>query len=260
MILPSDDDSRRPDDPGKPPGKKGHGKGKGDQPHGHGDQLPGEPHDDEDDEDFDETGIFDVSDDGPSIFDDPPPGMAAPGSGIHAPAPPGWREELREELDECLDELAEIEDPSQDFDPPDAPDLYTFYGELAALRTELRRGFRRSAETADKLGHVLGTLPSQDNLPRPLALAIIAMADRMADAAPGEILTAALDGLLAAAGIERIPTVGRKFNPAAMTMVASVPAPKGTRPGIVVAESVPGYRSPGGVLRPASVTVASAAP
>ena len=158
MILPSDDDSRKPGDdeppwggqPGDP--KRPH---KGDDASPADDDEEEDDDEDDDDEEFDDSILFQDDEPDAASF---PGDMTAEGSGIKAPAPPGWREELREELDECIDELAEIEDPSQDFDPPDPPDLFTFYGELAALRNELRRAFRRSAETAEKFGGALQSL------------------------------------------------------------------------------------------------------
>src|SRR6187397_802862 len=40
-------------------------------------------------------------------------------------AGPGWREELVRELAEGLADLHEIEDPDEEYDPPEPPDLYT---------------------------------------------------------------------------------------------------------------------------------------
>jgi molecular chaperone GrpE len=181
-------------------------------------------------------------------------------SGIKAPAPPGWREDLRDELDDALDELAEIEDPTQDFDPPDPPDLFTFYGELAAIRNELRRAFRRSSETAEKFGGALQALSSGPQTPinnRSLGLALVALADRIAEA-PAPV-AAALQTALRAAGVEVIETIGKPFDPSTMSMVATTPPPRGTKSGTVLAESVRGYRNQDGILRPASVTVADPA-
>ena len=250
MILPSDDDARKPgrgdpdpsrNDPSpeskRPQDDSGHGPASSnDNDDGFG--MP----DDQDDSSFHDDGTLPLS------------------SGIKAPAPPGWREDLRDELDDALDELAEIEDPTQDFDPPDPPDLFTFYGELAAIRNELRRAFRRSSETAEKFGGALLALSSGPQTPinnRSLGLALVALADRIAEA-PAPV-AAALQTALRAAGVEVIETIGKPFDPGTMSMVATAPPPRGTKSGTVLAESVRGYRNKDGILRPASVTVADPA-
>lgn len=248
MILPSDDDARKP--------------GRGDPDPSRNDPSPeskrpqddagnGPPSPTESDDGFD----LDDDQDDPAFHDDSQLPLS---SGIKAPAPPGWREDLRDELDDALDELAEIEDPTQDFDPPDPPDLFTFYGELAALRNELRRAFRRSSETAEKFGGALQALaagPHSHSSNRALGLALVALADRIAEA-PTPV-AAALQTALRAAGIEVIETIGKPFDPSSMSMVATASPPKGTKSGTVLAESVRGYRNHDGVLRPASVTVAA---
>ena len=248
MILPSDDDARKP--------------GRGDPDPSWNDPSPESkrPQDDtghnppSSEENDDGFSMADDQDD-PSFHDD---GTLPLSSGIKAPAPPGWREDLRDELDDALDELAEIEAPTQDFDPPDPPDLFTFYGELAAIRNELRRAFRRSSETAEKFGGALQALSSGPQTPinnRSLGLALVALADRIAEAPPP--VAAALQTALRAAGVAAIETIGKPFDPTTMSMVATAPPPSGTKSGTVLAESVRGYRNQDGVLRPASVTVAT---
>jgi molecular chaperone GrpE len=250
VILPSDDDARKP--------------GRGDPDPSRNDPSPeskrpqdetghGPPSSSENDDGF---SMADEEDDS-SFYDD---GAVPASSGIKAPAPPGWREDLRDELDDALDELSEIEDPTQDFDPPDPPDLFTFYGELAAIRNELRRAFRRSAETAEKFGGALQALAAGPQTPisnRSLGIALVALADRIAEA-PAPV-AAALQTALQAAGVVAIETIGKPFDPSTMSMVATAPPPRGTKPGTVLAESVRGYRNHDGILRPASVTVAAPA-
>ncbi len=249
MILPSDDDARKP--------------GRGDSDPSWNDPSPESkrPQDENGDglaADSGDHDGFEMGDDPEeSGFDDD--GSLPMNSGIKAPAPPGWREDLRDELDEALEELAEIEDPAQDFDPPDPPDLFTFYGELAALRNELRRAFRRSSETAEKFGGALQSLAAGTQHPaasRPLGLALIALADRIG-AAPVPVASA-LQTTLRAAGIEVIETIGLPFDPDTMTMVCTAPAASEDKAGTVIAESLRGYRNRDGILRPASVTVAAA--
>jgi molecular chaperone GrpE len=252
VILPSDDDARKP--------------GRGDPDPSRNDPSP-EPKRPQDDTGHgplsskDNDDGFDMADDqdDPSFHDD---GTLPLSSGIKAPAPPGWREDLRDELDDALDELAEIEDPTQDFDPPDPPDLFTFYGELAALRNELRRAFRRSSETAEKFGGALQALASGPQTPinnRSLGLALVSLADRIAEAPTRAPVAAALQTALQAAGVEVIETIGKPFDPSIMSMVATASPPRGTKSGTVLAESVRGYRNRDGILRPASVTVAAPA-
>jgi hypothetical protein len=106
MILPSDDDPRKDDD-ARPPDE-------GD------DKLP-----------------WENEPDPPGFFDEDPSDDPATGT-VHKPAPPGWREDLREDLADALAELKEIEDPAEEFDPPEPPDLYTFYSELVTMRNDLR--------------------------------------------------------------------------------------------------------------------------
>ena len=74
----------------------------------------------------------------PGFFGEEEAGIEPAAGAVHNPAPPGWREDLREDLEDALAELKQIEDPAQDFDPPEPPDLFTFYGELVAMRNEMR--------------------------------------------------------------------------------------------------------------------------
>ena len=50
-----------------------------------------------------------------------------------------WRELLKGELVSAVDDLENFPDPDTDFDPPDPPDLFSFYSELLAMRQELRK-------------------------------------------------------------------------------------------------------------------------
>ena len=51
--------------------------------------------------------------------------------------PHEWRELLKSELVRAVDDLENFPDPDTEFDPPDPPDLYSFYSELIALREDL---------------------------------------------------------------------------------------------------------------------------
>ena len=48
-----------------------------------------------------------------------------------------WRELLKSELISCVEDLENFPDPEIDFDPPDPPDLFSFYSQLIALREEI---------------------------------------------------------------------------------------------------------------------------
>jgi hypothetical protein len=137
MILPSDDNSTPEKKPGKP--KSGSGNP---SPGQDDDDLPANLHwnpgeifassyssntdEDEDDNLFDSTYEIDSS----------------------LISPEEWREQLREELIGAIEDLKNFPDPDTDFDPPDPPDLYSFYSELLAMRKELRKAH---GETLKKL-------------------------------------------------------------------------------------------------------------
>ncbi|HWB04369.1 MAG TPA: nucleotide exchange factor GrpE [Verrucomicrobiales bacterium] len=214
MILPSEDDSRKPGDP-KPPGSSG------DQPdapweesHMHGFS------DEEDEEDADPYGD---------------------GQKVESPAPPGWREELKEALLEAVDDLREIEDPAEEFDPPEPPDLFTFYGELVAMRNELRRGMRRPPEK---------TGAADPDKTQPAVMALIYLHDRVA--AGEKKVASLLESAMQQAGLQRIKTEDAGFD--AATMIADGPAPAtGAK---VRRELEAGFLWNGQVLRPARVVIA----
>jgi molecular chaperone GrpE (heat shock protein) len=104
-----------------------------------------------------------------------------------------WKEELRQQFEswlESIEEAPEIEER------PEAPDLYSLYEELTALRSETRKGNRKSAEVfsrfSDSLGHFqeeIGQLSGQLNriesagnesaMPRSHFLALVEILDRM---------------------------------------------------------------------------------
>lgn len=242
MILPSDDDprSRRDDDPEPPP------------PFGDSGHIPpwldplAEDDDDDDDDDGDEEDEDGDDEDEPAtdsggeIFgfgngmqdddeDGPFEGAHFSEADIQSPAAPGWRSELRDELIAAINDLRDIEDPTQDFDPPDPPDLFTFFGEMAALRHELRRSARRSNEgieaTGDTLrrlthgvndivramGHATTGGPAEGSR-GVLEQAVIDLHDQVnavvqsrSRTVDREALATTMDALLAATGITRIP-------------------------------------------------------
>jgi hypothetical protein len=213
MILPSDEDSRKPGD-AKPQG------GSGEDP-----ALPWDEDippgfsvgDDDDDEDSDPYG------DSPKV---------------ESPAPPGWREELKEALLEAIDDLREIEDPAEDFDPPEPPDLFTFYGELVAMRHEMRKNARRPAEPVRKA--------EPEGFP-PAVMALVYLYDRIGSSS--KKVLPLLESALQQAGLRRIDTDGAVFDAASMVTDGAAPAP-GAK---VTRELEAGFVWNGLVLRPARV-------
>ncbi len=220
MILPSDEDSRKPRDT-DPPGKDPD------------DALP----------------WSDDDDDPPGFFDDD--GEDAPVDAtnqVQAPAPPGWREDLKEDLDDAIAELKEIEDPAEEFDPPEPPDLFTFYGELVALRNEMRRASRKATEVFQQMG--AGKLkPEVSAAGKSLAEALVHHFDVLQAAEKG--LLPPLAPVMKLAGLQRVKTKGADFDPATMT------TPQKAGAGAKVAhELVSGWIWNGTLLRPAEVTIA----
>jgi molecular chaperone GrpE len=105
-----------------------------------------------------------------------------------------WKEELRRQFELWLESLEDIPETRE---LPDAPDLYSLYEELAALRNETRKGNRKSAEVfgqvSESLSHVeteikrlrehLSRTDSASGdravLPRSYLLALVEMLDRI---------------------------------------------------------------------------------
>ena len=220
MILPSDEDSRKPGDSDPP------------------------------DKDPDDVLPWDSgADDPPGFFGDEEDDEPGDTSGaVQSPAPPGWREDLKEDLDDAIAELKEIEDPSEDFDPPEPPDLFTFYGELVALRNEMRRASRKATEVFQQMG--AGKLkPEVSASGKALAEALVHHFDVLQAAEKG--LLPPLAPVMKLAGLQRVKTKGADFDPATMT------TPQKAGAGAKVAhELVSGWLWNGTLLRPAEVTLA----
>ena len=220
MILPSDDDSRKPGD-SDPSGQDPD------------DALPWEA----------------GADDPPGFFgDDEEEEPGDPSGKVQSPAPPGWREDLKEDLDDAIAELKEIEDPSEDFDPPEPPDLFTFYGELVALRSEMRRASRKTTEA---LQQVTGFKPppAAAATGQQLAAALVNLHDHIEAMEKG--LLPQLTPLLKLTGLQRVKTKGADFDPATMT----TGDPSATT-GKVTREIQSGWLLNGVLVRPAKVTIA----
>ncbi|HEX2750216.1 MAG TPA: nucleotide exchange factor GrpE [Verrucomicrobiales bacterium] len=222
MILPSDEDSRNPGD-ARPSGGSG--------------------------EDNPAPMPWDA--DSPSGFDDDDEEESSDpygdGQKVESPAPPGWREDLKEALLEAVDDLREIEDPAEDFDPPEPPDLFTFYGELVAMRNEMRRNARRQAEASRKADPGKAAEPDPDNT-QPV-LALIYLFDRIA-AGEKKVLPL-LDSAMKQAGLQRIRTKGAAFDAATMVTDGAAPAADAK----VSSELEAGFLWKGQVLRPARVAI-----
>lgn len=211
MILPSDEDSRNEDE--------ARSKDEGD------DKLPWES-------EPDPPGFF-----GEEESDDPPTGS------VHNPAPPGWRQDLKEDLADALTELKEIEDPAEDFDPPEPPDLFTFYGELVAMRNEMRN---LGGAVAQAIPGVGGGLP---NGGQEVVAALVRAWDDLEEKAKEHLPL--LAPAMKAAGLVRIKVkAGGVFDPASMTTDDKA------RTGSKVAREVfSGWIWNGAVVRPAHVAL-----
>ena len=107
-----------------------------------------------------------------------------------------WKDVLRENFEEWLQSLEEIPEPAdEEADRADAPDLYSFYEQLAAGNAEARKSNRRTAEAFSQWGETLSKFDgdlrllrehlarqpaaSDDTLPRPWCLALVEMLDRL---------------------------------------------------------------------------------
>jgi hypothetical protein len=120
------------------------------------------------------------------------PEPTAPGG--DTPELDAWKRRLREQFEswlESVDQRSEIEEQT------DAPDLYSLYEELTALRNETRKGNRKSAEVFGRFGEGLGHFEDEIRrlgeqlsrlesargekqvLPRSYFLSLVEMVDRM---------------------------------------------------------------------------------
>jgi len=257
MILPSDSDlppdrneGQSPNDPGEIPWWEDPGLSDEDGTGGK-----------ESTKDEEEDSPFDDEDDDGEL----PPQLASI-------AGPGWRKELVMEILESLRDLEAIEDPDDEFAPPEPPDLYTFFGELAALRTELRHQGQRSNDSLNQLDKTLAPLLKNAAKPGkrgetasvaggPYAwsaearLALISLWDLLPQATAAAAYEASFAPLLTAAGMVRVTTAAQPFDPATMTRTGTVPATKKHPAGHVVSETSTGFLYGGNLLRPAGVVV-----
>jgi molecular chaperone GrpE (heat shock protein) len=105
-----------------------------------------------------------------------------------------WKQQLRQQFEswlESLEHMPEIEEHT------DAPDLYSLYEELTALRNETRKGNRKSAEVFSQFGESVDRFQDEISrlreqlsriesargdkqaLPRSYLLALVELVDRM---------------------------------------------------------------------------------
>lgn len=115
-------------------------------------------------------------------------------AGSDAPGLDALKQRLRRQFESWLES---VEQMSEIQEQEDAPDLYSLYEELTALRNETRKGNRKSAEVFSRFGESLGhfqdeirRLGEQLNrvesargdkqvLPRSYSLALVELIDRM---------------------------------------------------------------------------------
>jgi len=205
----------------------------------------GDPRNDDDarskDEDDDKL-PWESEPDPPGFFGEPEPDDSAAGT-VHNPAPPGWRDDLKEDLADALAELKQIEDPDEDFDPPEPPDLFTFYGELVAMRNEMRG---MGGALAQLLPGMAGGLP---NSGQDVVAALVKVWDDLEENAKTHLPL--LAPAMKAAGLTRIKVkAGGAFDAASMTTDDKV------RTGSKVAREIfSGWIWNGAVVRPAHVAL-----
>ncbi len=250
MILPSDSDL--------PPDRN-----EGDSPSEEPDDTTAWWEDGDDDPDINPGGLPEDGDD----VDDP----NAPQ--LQSIAGPGWRNDLYKDLLESLRDIEAIEDPDDEFAPPEPPDLFTFFGELAALRQEMRHQGQRSNDGLNQLDKTLAPLlrgtasgkPGKGSVPGALApaatwpmetcLALVSAWDLLPQAVSSTAFAASLQPLFEAAGLTRISTIGQPFDPVLMTLAGTETAAKKSAKGTVLRETSAGFLRAGSLLRPAAVIV-----
>jgi molecular chaperone GrpE (heat shock protein) len=121
------------------------------------------------------------------------PGETEPFPDREQEALAAWKSQLRAQFGTWLESVDEIPEVPE---PDGAPDLYSLYKELSALRAENRKGNRKSAEVFSQFGDSLGQFESEVKrlreqlarmaphgeepaLPRSHCLALVEVLDRM---------------------------------------------------------------------------------
>lgn len=115
-------------------------------------------------------------------------------SGPHTAERVAWKQQLRQQFELWLESVEQM--PGSE-EPAEAPDLYSLYEELTALRNESRKGNRKSAEIFSRFGESLdhfqveirrigeqmtrieGVRSDPPGLPRSYFLGLVELVDRM---------------------------------------------------------------------------------
>jgi hypothetical protein len=116
-------------------------------------------------------------------------------SGGHTPQLDAWKQTLRQQFETWLEGVEGLPETQEQTD--DAPDLYSLYEELTALRNETRQGNRKSADVFGRFGESFGRFEaevrrlreqlsrseaasgSKAALPRSYFLALVEFGDRL---------------------------------------------------------------------------------
>ena len=124
---------------------------------------------------------------------------------------------------------------------------------LEATEARLERNARREAE--ETRGKLIGELlPVLDNLDRTIRAAQAGRSDpAMLEGV--RMVRQQLEGVLRGYGVERIESLGQRFDPAVHEAVGMIAVDDPQRHGVVVHQAEPGYRFGGRLLRPAKVSV-----
>ncbi len=124
---------------------------------------------------------------------------------------------------------------------------------LEATEARLERNARREAEeTRGRLVQEL--LPVLDNLDRTVRAAQAGRSDP-ALLEGVRLVRQQLEGVLRGYGVERIESLGQRFDPAVHEAIGMIAVDDPQRHGAVVHQAEPGYRMAGRLLRPARVSV-----
>jgi hypothetical protein len=133
---------------------------------------------------------------------------------ITHPAPLGWREDLQRELLTAVAEIEMIEDPDEDFDPPDPPDLAYVSMQLAKLQHGVETASARETKRRFTAAELM--IDMHDQLGRASATDEVAT------------LRILLKHALSALDIRVMSVVGKTFDDEKMELAPTSPAPSKT--------------------------------
>src|SRR5262245_2216691 len=124
---------------------------------------------------------------------------------------------------------------------------------LEATEARLERNARREAEEA-RAKLVGELLPVLDNLDRTIRAAQAGRSDpAMLEGV--RMVRQQLEGVLRGYGVERVESLGQRFDPAVHEAVGMIAVDDPQRHGVVVHQAEPGYRFGARLLRPAKISV-----